>query len=306
MNLAKKNINISKVSQKITGFARINVRSILMIILSLFIFGSASIYGQKAKKNKARLNVQYVKIMGGEIYFDIKASSRVKKKNVKIPKIEIKIFNVLDDERISLGKVITNMEGESRFKLKSLHTIKSDSSKTYTILFTFDGNEVFKKSKKSISFKDAQLSARIISKDSLNFISAHLIDPYSGNPIVDEALTVQVQRLFKPLRIGEEFNNTDEDGKIKVPIESGIPGVNGDLTIEVVLNESDDYGTVIATTIGSIGVPITDQSTFDQRTMWSPRNKTPLFLLIFPNLLILGIWGLIIYLIVNLFKLSKS
>jgi hypothetical protein len=55
-----------------------------------------------------------------------------------------------------------------------------------------------------------------------------------------------------------------------------------------------------------IGVPIVDESTFDERTMWSPRSKTPLFLLIFPNLIILGIWGLIIYLILNLFKLKKS
>jgi hypothetical protein len=112
--------------------------------------------------------------------------------------------------------------------------------------------------------------------------------------------------LFNPLRIGEEFNNTDEDGRIMVPIEQGIPGVDGNLTFEVVLNESDDFGTVKAMVIGHVGVPIVDESTFDQRTMWSPRNKTPIFLLIFPNLLIIGIWGLIVYLILNLFKLSKS
>ncbi|VAW18293.1 hypothetical protein MNBD_BACTEROID04-89, partial [hydrothermal vent metagenome] len=95
-------------------------------------------------------------------------------------------------------------------------------------------------------------------------------------------------------------------GAILVPVEEGIPGIDGNLTFEVVLNDSDDFGTVKAIVEAPIGVPIVDESTFDQRTMWSPRNKTPLFLLILPNLLIFSIWGLIIYLITNLFKITKS
>jgi len=293
------------------NFSRIykmNSRLLLFVIISAFIFniGSPDLYAQKAKKNKARLNVQYVKIMDGEIYFDIKASARIKKKTVKISGIEINIFNELEDERIDLGKTVTDMDGESRFVLKSLNEIKPDSSNTYNIVVSFKGNESFKKAKKSISFKDAIIEAKIITKDSVNYISAILTDTETKNPIVDESLTVQVQRLFKPLRIGEEFNNTDEDGTIMVPVEEGIPGIDGNLTFEVVLNESDDFGTVKAMVTGSIGVPIVDESTFDQRTMWSPRNKTPVFLLIFPNLLIIGIWGFIVYLILNLFKLSKS
>jgi len=285
-----------------------NSRLLLFVIISAFIFniGSPGLYAQKAKKNKARLNVQYVKIMDGEIYFDIKASARIKKKNVKISNIDLSISNELEEESIKLGETSTNMDGEARFVLKSLNAIKPDSSNTYNITVSFKGNESFKKAKKNISFKDAIIEAKIITKDSVNYISAVLTDTETKNPIVDESLTVQVQRLFKPLRIGEEFNNTDEDGSIIVPIEEGIPGVNGNLTLEVVLNESDDFGTVKAMVTGSIGVPIVDESTFDQRTMWSPRNKTPIFLLIFPNLLIIGIWGFIVYLILNLFKLSKS
>jgi len=122
----------------------------------------------------------------------------------------------------------------------------------------------------------------------------------------DQILNVQVQRLFRPLRIGPEFNSTDESGTIIVPIEEGIPGVDGMLTFEVVLKDNDDYGTVKAQVTAALGTPVVDESTFDERTMWSPRNKTPLFLLIVPNLITLGIWGIIIYLILNLVKIKKS
>lgn len=281
-------------------------RFLAFISIIIFTIGSENIYAQKTKKSKARINVEYVKIMDGEVYFNIKASSRVKKKTVKISNIEISIFNKLDDDKIALGKITTNMNGEGQFKLNDLSEIKPDSSNTYNIFLSFKGNDQFKKAKKSIQFKDVKIIAEIVVKDSINYMTATLIDVNTNSPIADESLTVQVQRLFRPLRIGEEFNLTDDEGSIIVPIENDIPGVDGNLTFEVVLNESDDYGTVKALVTSPIGIPIIDESTFDQRTMWSPRNKTPIFLLIFPNLLIIGIWGLIAYLTLNLFKLSKS
>ena len=287
---------------------QLNFRYIILLILGVLIFYSASnsLYAQKTKKDRIRLNVQYVKIMDGEIHFDIKASARIKKKTVKISNINLILYNELEEEKIKLGEINTNIDGESRFFLKNINELKSDSSNTYNILVYFKGNDNYKKAKKSISFKDANIRATVIVKDSVNYISATLSDADSKEPIVDESLTVYIQRLFKPLRIGEEFNSTDDEGSILVPIEDGIPGIDGNLTIKVVLSESDDFGTVKTVVKAPVGIPIVNESTFDQRTMWSPRNKTPIFLLIFPNLLIFGIWGFIVYLVANLFKLSKS
>lgn len=287
---------------------QLNFRYIILLIIGVLIFYSASnsLYAQKTKKDRIRLNIQYIKIMDGEIHFDIKASARIKKKTVKISNINLILYNELEEEKIKLGEINTNIDGESRFFLKNINELKSDSSNTYNILVYFKGNDNYKKAKKSISFKDANIRATVIVKDSVNYISATLSDADSKEPIVDESLTVYIQRLFKPLRIGEEFNSTDDEGSILVPIEDGIPGIDGNLTIEVVLSESDDFGTVKTVVKAPVGIPIVNESTFDQRTMWSPRNKTPIFLLIFPNLLIFGIWGFIVYLVANLFKLSKS
>ena len=260
---------------------------------------------EKPEKNRLRLKVDYVKIMDGEIYFDIGATARIDKENIDVANIDVIISNEFDGEEVELGKVKTNMNGKSRFVLESLGQLTPDSTKTYNITILFKGNDAFKRASKSISFKDAIIKANIITKDSINYISASLLDAQKDSLLADRLLNVQVQRLFRPLPIGKEYNSTDENGTILVPIEEGIPGVDGKLTFEVVLKESDDYGTVKAIIEAPLGVPIVDESTFDKRTMWSPRNKTPLFLLIVPNLLILGIWGIIVYLTVNLFKISK-
>jgi hypothetical protein len=286
----------------------INYRFIFLIIVSV-IFLSMNVqnaYAQEPKKNTVRLKADYVKTMNKEVAFNLRASSKVDGSNIDVPDIELTVFNEYNDEKVKLGSTITDSNGKGTFVVNDLSLIKPDSTGLYNISVSFKGNDAFKRASKSLSYKDASIEARIITEDSIHYITATLKDAATDSVLPDQYLNVQVERLFKSLRIGEEFNTTDENGTIIVPIEEGIPGVDGILTFEVVLKDSDDYGTVKALVSAPLGVPVVDESTFDQRTMWSPKNKTPLFLLIFPNILILGIWGLIVYLIINLFKISKS
>lgn len=289
----KKRLNFSYVALAFVG----------ALVLST---GFQNIYAQKEKKNTVRLKAKYVKIMDGDIYFDVAATLKVGKENLDVSHVDIYVFNQVNDEEIALGKTSTNVNGEGKFVLPSLNALKPDSTNTYTVTFSFKGNDTLNEASKSISFKNADIKAKIITKDSLHYISATLIDTNSNSPLAKTILNIQVNRLFKSLPIGDEYNYTDENGTILVPIEEGIPGVDGVLTLEVVLKESNDYGTVKALVKAPVGVPTVDESTFDERTMWSPRNKTPIFLLIYPNILIFITWGLFVYLIINLFKISKS
>jgi len=286
---------------------RIKFRLVFLGFLGLLLFsiGFQNLYAQDAEKNRIRLGANYTKIMDGETYLDIKASARIEKQNIAVANVVISVYNEFEDGKVILGNTTTNMNGIAKFVLPKSIEIIPDSSNTYNLTISFNGDDSFKKAAKSVSFKKADIKAKIITKDSINYIMATLIDVSTGSPIIEESLDVQVQRLFMPLKIGEEFNHTDENGTILVEVEEGIPGVDGNLTFEVVLNENDTYGTVKDLVVAPIGIPIVDESTFDQRTMWSPRNKTPLFLLILPNLIIFGIWVFIIYLTLNLYKIAK-
>ena len=258
-------------------------------LVSLLILGFSvqDIQAQEVKKNKLRINAQYVKISNGESYFDIKASARVEKKNVAVSGIEINVSNTSEGGQIELGKTVTNHNGKTKFILKDFNALKSDTTGIFNIAISLN------------------LSAEMVVKDSINYIEARLTD-VDENPIADLPLKIELQRLIRNYLLGDEFNMTDENGAIFVPIEEQFPGVEGKLIFEVVLNENDDFGTVKTLVEANIGIPIVDESTFNERTMWSTRDKTPIFLLIFPNILIIGTWGLIMYLIINLFKISKA
>jgi hypothetical protein len=286
----------------------LNSRFFSSIILSAFFMsiGCLTTTAQNTKKNSVRIKAYYIKTMNQEANFNIKASSKVENQNIDVANIELTILNELNDEEVILGSTTTNMNGEGKFVVKDFNLIKPDSSGLYNITVSFKGNDSYKRASKSLTYRDASIEAKIITVDSINYITATLKDTAKDSLLSGKLLNVQVQRLFRPLKIGEEYNITDEAGTILVSIEEGIPGVDGKLTMEVVLKDSDDYGTVKALVNAPVGIPIVEESTFDERTMWSPRNKTPLFLLIVPNLIILGIWGIIIYLILNLIKLKIS
>jgi len=285
----------------------INYRFVFLIIISGFFLSInvQNLYAQETKKNTIRLKADYIKTMNKEIAFNLRASSKVDGSNIDVANIELTVFNEYNDDSVKLGSTITDSEGKSTFVVNDLNLIKPDSTGLYNILVSFKGNDAYKRASKSVTYKDATIEAKIITKDSVNYITATLKDTATDSVLSDQILNVQVQRLFRPLRIGPEFNSTDESGTIIAPIEEGIPGVDGMLTFEVVLKDNDDYGTVKAQVTAALGTPVVDESTFDERTMWSPRNKTPLFLLIVPNLITLGIWGIIIYLILNLVKIKK-
>ncbi len=284
------------------------VRPAWIIYLGIFLlpifFGTLT--AQEVEKTAVRLKLDYTKVIDGQSYLDIKAIARIDGQMTDVPDITLEVYYEFEEEEFPLGNTRTDMNGKSRYLLPPLKEIKADSSNTYILGIGFNGNDLFKRASKTVEFKDANIATTLFTKDSINYIQATLTDVLLQEPIVDQSLRVQVKRLINPLRIGKEFNYTDEDGTIIVPVEYGIPGIDGQLILEVVYPDSDDYGTVKAVVEAPYGVAVVKDTTFNERTLWGPRSQTPYFILIFTIFLIVATWGPIIYLIRNLYKISKS
>lgn len=254
---------------------------------------------------KARLSVEYHKIIGDRSFISVAAKFKGDDGYEPATMLPLTIYNEISDDSLALiGEITTDMKGDAQLAIDLSAFPKVDSVVKYTYVVKIEDSDKFKNAKKSVSFMDVDLKAEAIVKDSLDHISATLVDAI-GNPLKGVKLSVTLERLFAPLGIGESSYKTAKDGTILVPIEEPLPGVDGILTFEVML-DSKKYGVVSYKLEAPIGVQIVDKSTFDQRTMWSPPTKTPLFLWIFPNLIILGIWGVILLLLVNLVKIYKS
>ncbi len=286
---------------------RFPYRSVALLLLTMLfgLFSTTESIAQE-KKVRARINADYVKVTGKEHYLDIKASARIDRQTVAVSGIDLTVAKVLDDEETEIGKTRTNSNGVARFVIEDFASLQPDSTGVYSLIVIFDGNDTFKKGSRDVTFRDATIVTELIERDSLNFIGARITDTALDSALTETDLNVQVERLFRPWKIGEDYYTTDDDGYIEVQIPEGIPGVEGILNLEVVLKESDDYGTVKTVLEAPVGDVIVDESTFDQRTMWSPRGKTPVVLLAITYSFIFIVWGIFLYLAINLFKIVKS
>ncbi|MBE0423347.1 MAG: hypothetical protein IBX66_05360 [Lutibacter sp.] len=290
----------------------ININVFFLATLSLLFLGllPQKTYAQE-EKNPVSISLTYTKIIGVSSIFEIKTTTRIDKQTSAVKNIELSISNDTDEENIVLGKVTTDKEGFAKFELKDLGSLNKDAENFYNFTVQFDGNDAFEEASEVIRFKDAKIDAELLSEDDgegniVNSIAATLMESGTDTPIEGADLKVQVQRMIRPLTIGEDFYTTEEDGTILAELRNDIPGIDGKLNFEVVLKESEDYGTVKAIVETSIGVPIIDKSSFDQRTLWGSRAKAPIFLLVALNLVLFCVWGTLCYLTYNLFRIKKS
>ena len=82
-------------------FYRVYLVLVFVCLLNAY---SNKVSAQQVEKNRARIAVEYVKIMNAEIFFDIKVGARVNKKSVRISNIELSISNEFEDEELELAR----------------------------------------------------------------------------------------------------------------------------------------------------------------------------------------------------------
>lgn len=276
-------------------------QSLALVLLLLFSF-SFSNAEAKTKKLKPRLSVNYIK-EGASHALEISAKYKEDKEFKIATGLNLKIYQILaNDSLVLLGNGVINKSGKLSFNVNSVFENPQDE---YRFEVDFEGTEKLKNASKSLSVKPVNLTSKLLKDEDSYSIEALLTDK-EQNPIAGQELKVQLQRLFAPLPVNNEIHFTDENGIVIVNIDNIMPGINGELNYEVIIKDSDEYGTVKSILNAKIGSVIKDLSTFDQRTMWSPPRMAPWADLIIPNLLIFGIWLTIIILVINLFKISKN
>jgi hypothetical protein len=126
-------------------------------------------------------------------------------------------------------------------------------------------------------------------------------------PEEDVELKFFIKREFGRLPITEDPLTSDAEGSIEIEFTDTLPGdESGVLTMGGWLEDHAEFGNIIAFTSTTWGTPtVDDNSSFNKRTLWSTRDRTPLWLLIFPNLIIAGIWGIILFLIYQIIRIKR-
>lgn len=128
-------------------------------------------------------------------------------------------------------------------------------------------------------------------------------------PAPEVEMWVGFRRLGGILSAGDdETYTTDENGMVIVEVaKENLPGdKKGNLILAASINNNDEFGNLLIEKIVPWGTVVTTNTQFfNQRTLWSHGNKAPYWLLFTAYAIILGVWGTLIYLVIQLFKIRK-
>jgi hypothetical protein len=132
----------------------------------------------------------------------------------------------------------------------------------------------------------------------------------SWMPVKDAEVKIGIQRLGGILPAGDEENyTTDSTGIVNGEFKKdSLPGnEQGDLVLVARVEDNDELGNLIVEKQVRWGIATTtDNSFFNQRALWSTRFRTPLWLLFMAYTIVIGVWGTIIYLVMQLVKIKNQ
>ena len=208
-----------------------------------------------------------------------------------------------------LGQVTTNLWGEAWVPVSSKFKPAIDNSPTLNFVATATNNKGFEDTSTELEISKAKIQLELKEEDSVRTISATLLalEDSVWMPVPEAEIKLIAKRMLKDLPVGEdESYETDEEGSVSSEYTMQLPGdETGKLILGAKIVDNDSYGTIEATQEVNWGVPLKKDDSFLKRTLWSTRDKTPWWLLIFPNLIITGVWGVIYYLIYVLIRIRN-
>jgi hypothetical protein len=284
-----------------------------LIVLLSFLSGSYGATAQEkeeAENTRKIVSLRYFNNSNQNQYLLLAAST----KNSKgvLPQIN-KFFTFYinsNDPANLIGTISTNSAGKAKvFIPPSLKTIWDASSHHIFMAIADEGTD--DEQSQEIEIIKSKISIDTINEDGVRSITAKVLKLEDDNwiPAPDIEMKIGIKRLGGILTGGEELTyTTDSSGSVIVQLNKDrSPGdEKGNLILAAKVEDNDELGNLYIETTANWGIPlIADKKFFEQRTLWSTRFRTPFWLLGIAYTIIFGVWGTLIYLIFQIFKIKK-
>ena len=279
-----------------------------VFVLMVFILSAGIMSAQEdetASKKKVRISLDYTNTnnIGARLVATVK--SKVDKVYENIPNVKVNFYLDEIKESAWLGETITNSKGEAIF----IPPETKHGDIQFLYLATIEDDEHYEDNDAEIEVEKSFVELKLEEEDSIRTVYFFVGRPDSiGNITPEEEVEVMiyVKRLFGLLPLMEETEITDEEGMIALEFPSDIRGdEDGMVSIVAKVDEHETFGRLTAVKKIGWGIPLKPDDKINDRELWSARSNAPMSLIVIINAMLIGIWGVIFYVIFQLFKIKK-
>ncbi len=128
----------------------------------------------------------------------------------------------------------------------------------------------------------------------------------SNKAIKNVEIKIYAKKSFGLLPLSPEGTSTDATGTVVIDFPTDLPGDSlGNVMVIAKIEDNDVLGNLEVIKEVKWGIPKFTFEAFHNRALWGTAANAPLPLVISVTSMIVGVWGVIFYIISRLFKINK-
>jgi hypothetical protein len=283
------------------------LNKILVGSLSIsFVLSSYVGFSQSAPKGNLSISINYF-ISNNKIpSLLVKVKTKVNGRFQNVGGIGIKLFLDKDSTGTFIGEVATNEKGEASIYIPPSVKTEWGTTLKHTFLATFVGNKKYEPANADLTVAKAKIL--IDTSDKTVTATVFEMKDNAWVPVKGVDVVLAVRRLDSDLPINETpAFVTDSTGKASGDFKrANIPGdTKGNITLVAKIVDNDQYGNLSIEKTVPWGAKFIPVNTFDKRTLFATRGKAPVWLILISTSIIIAVWGILIMLVFNLFKIKN-
>ncbi|MCB0592968.1 MAG: hypothetical protein H6557_15760 [Lewinellaceae bacterium] len=279
-----------------------------VILVALMTVGSAvKLIAQESTEEdkKARISLDFFSINNREQKLVATVKTKVEGFFENVAGVKISFYKGEASEENLLGSRETDMNGKATLAFSP----KSDTALWFTYIAVLENVPGYKDAEKEVEAKKAVLEFTTEEMDSVRTVNIVVTAPDSaGNmaPVADVNARLFVKRLFGALPVSDEMETTDEDGALSVEFPSDIPGdKDGNLLLVARVSDHEEFGNLEFSKTVPWGQAVQLDQSKQMKELWLSSSNTYKGFLIIVNLMLLGVVGVIVYIIRQLMQIKK-
>jgi len=291
----------------------IKICRISMFLLFITCTFVISLLGQESgsdsvERTKARISLKYINYNNYGPRLKTTVKTKVGRSYIGVADVRVDYYyqELNEDNYIGYGQ--TDNMGEVIFGIPDTFRKALDTTDHYTFFARVKDNIQVLDAVKDVEATRSKFILTAEEEDSVKTIVLSINGPGEEehlSPAPDVEIGIFVKRLFGNLPIGD-VEYTNEEGELSIIFPDDIPGdSSGNLIIYAQIDDHEDFGTLIGTTQKKWGTLPNNHNDSEARELWSVGSNAPLFLVVIVSLLVTIVWGIIVYLLYEVFRIKK-
>lgn len=266
---------------------------------------------QDSVEKTPNLNLKYFSSEKNIPYVMVQSRWKIGRKFEPAKGIVVKFYlDSVASAMLMADKVITDEYGEAIAALPPELKNAWDVSDKHKFIAEASGNKEFDGVEADVEISKARLTLDTSAADGTKTVSVTVTQLENGKwvPAKDVELKIGVQRMESSLKIGDDDTyTTDSSGVVNAEFKrDSLPGDSkGNLVLVATVEDNDQFGNLKAERTVPWGAAMNPVNTFGERSLFGTRDKTPVWLLFMAYGIIGIVWGTLVYLIIQVFKIRK-